>query len=102
MQIAKDAENMQLGLRLLEDTINSVRSRIELEKAERDRQFQEFVAVVGGGIAGVSLVPADKNCEALLSKTSLICEIPLFFNLIIFLIAAGLTWLIRRQWQRSR
>jgi hypothetical protein len=51
---------MQLGFRLLEDNINAVRSRIELAKAERDRSFQEFVAVVGAGI-GVGWVERKRN-----------------------------------------
>jgi hypothetical protein len=36
---------MQLELQLLEDTINATRSRIEVDQAERDRNFQELVAV---------------------------------------------------------
>ena len=63
VQIDKDAENMQLGFRLLEDNINALRSRIELAKAERDRNFQELVAVVAAGIAGVSIAPGDHNCK---------------------------------------
>lgn len=101
VQIDKDSENMQLGFRLLEDNINAVRSRIELAKAERDRSFQEFVAVVGAGIAGVSFAPADKNCEPIFGKTAVLCKVPLLFSLLVFVIAAGLTWFIRRQWKRS-
>jgi len=101
VQIDKDSENMQLGFRLLEDNINVVRSRIELAKAERDRSFQEFVAVVGAGIAGVSFAPADKNCEPIFSKTAVICKVPVLFSLLVFVIAAGLTWFIRKQWKQS-
>lgn len=101
VQIDKDSENMQLGFRLLENNINAVRSRIELAKAERDRSFQEFVAVVSAGIAAVSFAPADKNCEPIFSKTSSICKVPVLFSLLIFVIAAGLAWLIRKQWRRS-
>lgn len=101
VQIDKDSENMQLGFRLVEDNINAVRSRIELAKAERDRSFQEFVAVVGAGIAGVSFAPADKNCEPIFSKTAVICKLPVLFSLLVFVIVAGLTWFIRRQWKRS-
>jgi hypothetical protein len=103
VQIDKDSENMQLGFRLVEDNINAVRSRIELTKAERDRSFQEFVAIVGAGIAGVSLVPADKNCQPIFSKTAAaeICKVPVLFSLLVFVIAAGLTWFIRKQWKQS-
>ncbi len=101
VQIDKDSENMQLGFRLIEDNINAVRSRIELAKAERDRSFQEFVAVVGAGIAGVSFAPADKNCDPIFGKTAVLCKVPVLFSLLVFVIAASLTWLIRRQWKRS-
>jgi hypothetical protein len=102
VQIDKDSENMQLGFRLLEDDINAVRSRIELAKAERDRSFQEFVAVVGAGIAGVSFAPADKNCKPIFYKSApVICDVPVLFSLLVFVIVAGLTWFIRRQWKRS-
>lgn len=99
VQIDKDSENMQLGFQLLEDDINAVRSRIELAKAERDRNFQEFVAVVGAGVVGVSFAPADKNCEPIFGKTSLFCKTPVLFSLLVFIIVAGLTWLIRRKWK---
>jgi hypothetical protein len=101
VQIDKDSENMQLGFRLVEDNINAVRSRIELAKAERDRSFQEFVAVVGAGIAGVSFAPADKNCEPIFGKTTVLCRVPVLFSILVFVITAFLTWFIRRQWKRS-
>lgn len=101
VQIDKDSENMQLGFRLVEDNINAVRSRIELAKAERDRSFQEFVAVVGAGIAGVSFAPADKNCQPIFGKTAVLCKVPVLFSILVFVITAGLTWFIRRQWKRS-
>jgi hypothetical protein len=54
---------MQLGLQLLENTINAIRSRIEVEKSERDRKFKELVAVAGSGIATVSLLKdSGKGC----------------------------------------
>ncbi|MFB2898498.1 hypothetical protein ACE1CI_36750 [Aerosakkonemataceae cyanobacterium BLCC-F50] len=99
VQIDKDSENMQIGLRLLEDNINAVRGGIELAKAERDRNFQEFVAVVGAGVAGVSFAPADKNCVPIFGQASLFCKTPVLFSLLVFVIAAGLTWLIRRKWK---
>ncbi|EDX77317.1 hypothetical protein MC7420_454 [Coleofasciculus chthonoplastes PCC 7420] len=101
VQIDKDSENMQLGFQLLEDDINAVRSRIELTKAERDRSFQEFVAIVGAGVAGASFAPADKNCQPIFSRTAVICKVPVLFSLLVFVIVAGLTWLLRRQWKGS-
>jgi hypothetical protein len=56
LQITKDSENLERGLKLLSDTINAVRSRVEVEKAERDRSFQNFVTLLAGGWAFGSFV----------------------------------------------
>jgi hypothetical protein len=66
LQITKDSENLERGLKLLSDTINAVRSRVEIEKAERDRSFQNFITLLAGGWAFGSFVAtlpglADKN-----------------------------------------
>ncbi|WP_414581577.1 hypothetical protein [Scytonema sp. PCC 10023] len=58
LQITKDSENLERGLKLLSDTINAVRSRVEVEKAERDRYFQNFVTLLAGGWAFGSFVAA--------------------------------------------
>ncbi|MFM7575637.1 MAG: hypothetical protein ACKO5Q_01650 [Microcystaceae cyanobacterium] len=50
-QIVRDNNNMQLGLQLLESNISALRSQIELEKSERDRNFQNIITVVGSGTA---------------------------------------------------
>ena len=110
VQIKKDKENLERGFKLLENTINAVRSRIEVKKAESDRNFQELVTVVGAGIAVVSIVQRTtrQECKAFLnldivnnlSNYKSICEYPLLYSLAIALIVAILTWLIRRLWQR--
>ncbi len=51
LQITKDSENMQLGLRLLEDLINATQSRLAVEKAERDQNFQRLIQYLGVGWA---------------------------------------------------
>ncbi len=56
LQIAKDSESLQLGLKLLEDIINGVRSRVELEKAEQDKFFQESISLIGIGWATANIV----------------------------------------------
>lgn len=56
LQITKDSENLERGLKLLSDTINAVRSRVEVEKTERDRSFQNFVTLLAGGWAFGSFV----------------------------------------------
>jgi hypothetical protein len=66
-QIEKDAENMQLGLKLLETNINALRSQIELEKSERDLNFQNLVMLVGAGTAIASLFDyKGEKCRAIL------------------------------------
>ncbi|MBD2214092.1 hypothetical protein H6G27_30130 [Nostoc linckia FACHB-104] len=58
LQITKDSENLERGLKLLSDTINAVSSRVEVEKAERDRNFQEFVSLLAVGWTFGSFVAA--------------------------------------------
>ena len=66
MQVTKDYDIMNGALRLLETRLNAIRSQIELEKAERDRNFQTLVTVVGAGTAVTALVDFEaKQCKAL-------------------------------------
>ncbi|NEO67517.1 MAG: hypothetical protein F6J98_47090 [Moorea sp. SIO4G2] len=65
LQVTKDYDIMEVALRLLETRLNAIRSQIELEKAERDRNFQTLVTVVGAGTAVTALMDFDgKQCEA--------------------------------------
>ncbi|PSB49942.1 hypothetical protein C7B80_00805 [Cyanosarcina cf. burmensis CCALA 770] len=97
LQITKDIENMQLGLQLLKDTINAIRSHIEVEKAARDGNFQEFVAVVGAGVATVSLLKEPvKDCKDIFSKTD-ICNYPFSFSLAIGVLVGFGFWLLRKR-----
>jgi hypothetical protein len=97
LQITKDIENMQLGLQLLKDTINAIRSHIEVEKAARDRNFQELVAVTGAGIATVSLLKEPtKDCQDIFSKTD-ICNYPFSFSLAIGVLVGFGFWLLRKR-----
>jgi hypothetical protein len=66
-QIEKDADNMQLGLKLLETNINALRSQIELEKSERDLNFQNLVMLVGAGTAIASFFDyKGEKCRSIL------------------------------------
>ncbi|MEH2254424.1 MAG: hypothetical protein V7K33_34070 [Nostoc sp.] len=97
-QITKDIENMQLGLQLLEDTINATRSRIEVEKSERERNFQELVAVAGAGIATVSLLKEPvKDCKDIFKQVHLFCEYPFSFSLIVGIIVSFVVWGLRKR-----
>lgn len=86
-QITKDNENMQLGMQLLQTNINALRSQIELEKSERDRNFQTLVTLIGTGTAGIAIIKDGKNvCEAILTKDNQSCNNPLIASFIIPLI----------------
>ncbi|MBN4003801.1 hypothetical protein [Nostoc sp. LPT] len=102
-QITKDIENMQLGLQLLEDTINTTRSRIEVEKSERDRNFQELVAVAGSVIATTSLLqsPAKDFCgkesmKDIFPKIPYFCDYPFSSSLIVGIIVGFVVWWLRK------
>lgn len=51
LQALKDYDSLSPGLNLLEDLINSIRGVTELDQAQRDRNFQATVGVVGIGFA---------------------------------------------------
>jgi hypothetical protein len=69
IQIDKDIETMQLGLKLLETNLNAIRSRIELEKSERDRNFQNVVTVVGSGTAIAAYIDfKGEKCQAIFKE----------------------------------
>ncbi|HEY9605331.1 MAG TPA: hypothetical protein V6C85_27245, partial [Allocoleopsis sp.] len=106
LQITKDSENLERGMKLLENTINAVRSRIEVEKAERDRNFQDAIAILGVGWSVASFVPSPvkPGDTLLLSQPSLSAHwikpvfIPLAYKLSVALVAAALAWLLIRLW----
>lgn len=114
-QITKDSDNLKQGLKLLEDTINAVRSRIEVAKAERDRNFQDTFAVlavgwsVGSFVKSLNKLGEDKKdpLRVVLDKSSLPDPwvqpgTQLSYTLIAAIAAAALTWLVRWLWSRSR
>jgi hypothetical protein len=99
IQIDKDIETMQLGLKLLETNLNAIRTRIELEKSERDHIFQTLVTFIGTGTAGVAIIKDGKEvCEAIRPKES--CEPSLNGNLVIPLILivffGYVGWLVKK------
>ena len=86
LQVTKDHENMEIALRLLEANLNAIRSQIELEKAERDRSFQNIVTLVGAGTAVTALIDFEgKQCKAIseLTPDSFKCENPWLNNVIV-------------------
>jgi hypothetical protein len=110
-QITKDSENLERGMKLIENTINAVRSRVEVVKAERDRNFQDALAILGVGWSVASFLPsADKlgnnpkdPVRVFLTNGSLPepwikPAVPLVYKVSIALIAAALAWLLIRSW----
>jgi hypothetical protein len=116
-QIAKDNENMQLGLQLLETNINALRSQIELEKSERDRDFQNLVTVVAIGISVAALFDYEgKKCQAIIfgvkkdAAPTFPCDnfwfgsilIPAALIVLLGGTALFLKWLYIKLWKSSR
>jgi hypothetical protein len=111
LQITKDSENLERGLKLLENTISAVRSRVEVAKAERDRNFQDAIAILGVGWSVASFLPSpDKLSEnandpvrmfltqSPLPPTWVKPAIPLVYKVSVALVAAALAWLLIRLW----
>jgi hypothetical protein len=111
LQITKDAENLERSMKLLENTISAVRSRVEVAKAERDRNFQDAIAILGVGWSVASFLPSpDKLSEnandpvriflthSPLPEPWIKPAIPLVYKVSVALVAAALAWLLIRLW----
>ena len=98
LQIEKDLELFELGLRLSEDNVNAIRSQTEIEKTQSDRNFQEFIAVVGTGVvvAGLTGDNATAECKSILGNEFFLCQNTLIYHLILVFTASVLTWLFRK------
>ncbi|WP_144053166.1 hypothetical protein [Xenococcus sp. PCC 7305] len=98
-QIDKDNDNMQLGIKLLENKINATNSKIEIEKGERDRNFQNIITFIGTGMAGTKLIESSqKTCEIFYDKESTTCENPtsrISITVGLILICGLLGWLFK-------
>lgn len=102
-QIKQESESFVRGLKLLENTNNAIRSRVEVERLKSDRNFQDIVAVVGTVTATVALLKEGKSeCKFLLqvpqnSKNQIPCDYPLFYSLVVGLFVGFLVWLLRKR-----
>ena len=112
LQITKDSENLERGMKLLENTINAVRSRLEVAKAERDRNFQDAIAILGVGWRVASFVPSPDKlgenandpvrmflAQSPLPPTWIKPAVPLVYKLSVAIVAAALAWLLIRLWR---
>ncbi|MGD1805369.1 hypothetical protein ACP6PL_07990 [Dapis sp. BLCC M126] len=98
LQIARDLQNFDQGLLLLEGNINAIRSQVEIEKAKNDQNFQELISVVGTGVAVLSFIGNDpkKECELIFPKNFFICESTLLLKVTIILTASIFVWFFRK------
>ena len=104
LQITKDYEHMEMSSKWLDISINTLRSRVEVDQAEHDRTFQQAVAIVGVGLTTASLVMSlkDELKPTFRNDPSVNIFIPLGYSIIAGVIAGALTWLVIRLWPRSR
>ncbi|MDJ0729029.1 MAG: hypothetical protein QNJ33_03465 [Crocosphaera sp.] len=83
-QIEKNLENLERGFKLLENEIKAVAIQIEVEKSDRERNFQTLLTTIGTGTAGTSLIPeSEKKCDVILAKDSFICQTPILKGLFV-------------------
>lgn len=92
---------MTLGFQLLDSSLNTLRSRVEVNQAKRDRTFQDTAAILGIGLAVASISGTpDEFCLAYnnpiisLIKNTPICEVQLLYSLFVGAIAALVTWIV--------
>ena len=104
LQITKDYEHMEMSSKWLDISINTLRSRFEVDQAERDRTFQNTVAIVGVGLATASLVISlkDELKPTFRNDPTVNIFILLKYSIIAGVIAGAFTWLVIRLWLRSR
>ena len=128
LQIQKDIEFFEQGLKLLENNMSAVntqiefnKNQIELIKNERNRKFQTLVSVGGAAIATANIAAHtgeyEGNCKLIIKpifklfgNQTLKCDdigvwwvSPLFFNIYVALICScivgSITLWIRRKYQ---
>ena len=97
-QIKEDLESFELGLRLLENNINAIRSQTEIEKAKVDRDFKELITVVGIGvaIAGLTGDNAATECKSIFNDRFFLCQNTFVYNITLVFFVSLLIWLLRK------
>ena len=119
LQLQKDYESFNPKVQLLQDLMNSIKTITEINQAERDRNFQNTVAIFGIGLTTGSIVasvcgqfPTNTEYKALknpvgstlsawnVPKPWLVPALSLVFSLNAAVIAGVSTWLIICLWQK--
>jgi len=76
LQVQSDYESFSPGLTLLGDLINSIRGVTEIDQSERDRNFQEIVAIFGVGLAAGALAASSAEQFPGMSDPKEVVEYP--------------------------
>lgn len=76
LQVQSDYENFSPGLSLLENLINSIRGVTEIDQSERDRNFQEIVAIFGVGLAAGALAASSAEQFSGMSEPKEVVKYP--------------------------
>ncbi|MEK0179835.1 MAG: hypothetical protein EAZ98_17095 [Oscillatoriales cyanobacterium] len=109
-QIQADLDYFANGSDLLEKALNAIRGRVEIEQAERDRNLQTTIAVVGVGIGVAGVVSSSYTLavDKPWAPPSFQHPLPLhpFFSAVIISclcggILGGLAWAIARKVLKS-
>ena len=97
-QIKEDLESFELGLRLLENNINAIRSQTEIERAKVDRDFKGLISVVATGvaIAGLTGDNAATECKSIFNDRFFLCQNTFVYNITLVFFVSLLIWLLRK------
>lgn len=82
LQLKKDYENLSPGLNLLKGLVNSIRSLnsiIEIDEEERERSFQNNIAILGVGLGSAALfIEASESFVGDVQKLPYIKDLSIF------------------------
>lgn len=84
LQLEKDYENLSPGLNLLKGLVNSIRSLnsiIEIDEEERERSFQNNIAILGVGLGSAALfIEASESYVEDVQALPYIKDLPIFIK----------------------
>ncbi len=104
-QIQVDLKYYEPGMNLFEQMITTIRARVEIEQAQRDRSLERTIQILGvalgtGGLVASSFNHIDKSFALPWSPNSTNTLHPvtvtLFWSFLVALILGGVTWWLTR------
>jgi len=109
LQIDRDIAYLQKGMKMLNDAIATAGSRVEVEKAARDKNFQDLVTIAGVGLTVGAIAAEIKpdieskyklSADTRFSVDAIDYYVTALSHPLGFAIAAAfLTWLIKYLWR---